>query len=369
MPLVPNDWTILHSKAPAKSEVAKVVDLPAKAQAFVSSSDRSPLGMPNTKAAWHGTLLPKSDADLWLTEGIPAYERLVAFEFHLRNERSDGKLTDEDNDRLAVELNQYRSRIRLKSERDGDKDPPVDPLHRDRFIRSEIGRGVLRLDGLRKSFGDDRFIDLMENFGHDHAGKKVSGEEFIAFVEKNRQKDDRTDWLRDPSDINEWPRFSVRSWMDELENTVIVFGSKSNVEANRETATMLQKQIANRGTNIVVPILSDVEATKSPDKVTGKHVLLIGGPGVNQLADRWKDLFRVKFTGSFRVREETYATTRVRAVIASGALKHDVSATVIAGLSAESTQFAIRFLLDGNVRGGNVLVIPNQAKARSLLVK
>ena len=84
VPLVPNDWTVLHPKAPAKSDVAKAADLPEKAQGFVAFNDRMPPGLPTTRPAWHGTLLPKSDADLWLSEGFAAYERIVAFEQLLR---------------------------------------------------------------------------------------------------------------------------------------------------------------------------------------------------------------------------------------------------------------------------------------------
>jgi hypothetical protein len=321
-------------------------------------------------------LLPKSDADLWLTEGFAAYERLVAFELHLRSERDDGKLTDEDTDRLIVELNRHRSQIRIKSRREIERDTddwanlgPNSP-YRDQFVRSETGRGVLRFDDLRKSIGDARFIDLMDRFGQEHAGKKVGGDEFAAFMRKNRPKDDRTDVFRDPVDLQDWPRHSIQSWLDQQEDTVIVYGTKADIEANRETAMQLQKAIARRGSNIVVPMISDVEANAA-DKISGKHLLVIGGPSTNKLANDWKIGLPATFaTGSFQVRDSIYAHPGSAVVAAKkNPLSPFTSVVVIAGLSAESTQFAIRFLLDNNVRGGNVLVIPNQARARSMVVK
>jgi hypothetical protein len=41
----------------------------------------------------------------------------------------------------------------------------------------------------------------------------------------------------------------------------------------------------------------------------------------------------------------------------------------MAGLSAEATRLAVPFFLNGTGRPGNVLLLPNQAKARNLLVK
>lgn len=369
VPLVPNDWTILHPYAPAKHEVAKVADLPSHSQGFLSFNDRHPPGLPMTKAAWHGTLLPKSDADLWLTEGFVAYERIVAMVRALRADRG-GNLNDEDKERLAVEMQLHRIRLLPNGNNEVDESKKITP-ERSKFVRSETARGVFRLDGLRRTLGDHRFIELMDEFGRDHAGKKVSGDEFVSFIEQNRRKTDSIDWQADRAEVGQGPKFNVRSWVEDQEDTVIVYGTTADVTANRETADQLQRTIKTHGTNIVIPVLSDAEATKSPDKVTGKHVLLIGGPATNKLADRWRELFPVKFgAGSFEVRNESYAHPG-SAVIAAGAnpLDHTSSVVVIGGLSAESTQFAPRFVLDGGLRAGNVLLLPNLARGRSLVVK
>lgn len=370
VPLVPNDWTVLHANPPATPQAAKAVDLPGKAQAFMSFNDRQPPGVPFTKAAWHGTLLAKSDSDLWLTEGFAAYEHIVAMEQALRAEHEDGKLSEEDQERLAIEINLHRIRIVPKNRTEVD-DKEI-PLERSLFVRSETGRGVLRLREVRRALGEVHFAELMEEFGLAHAGKEVTADQFVAFIDQHKQKGDSVDWhIERTQDVNQAPRFTVRSWVEEQERTVIVHGTTADVEANRETAELLQKTIAKRGTNIVVPILSDTQATNSPDKVTGKHVLLIGGPATNKLADRWRELFPVKFgPGSFELRKDVYAHPG-SAIIAAGhnPLDHVSSVVVIAGLSAESTRFATNFVLEGGLRAGNVLLLPNLAKGRSLVVK
>jgi hypothetical protein len=109
----------------------------------------------------------------------------------------------------------------------------------------------------------------------------------------------------------------------------------------------------------------------SPDCVTGRHLLLVGGPASNRLARKWHEAFPVKFgEASFEVRDQTLAHPG-SAVIAAGEspLDHASSVVLIAGLSGEATRFAPEFLLGHSLRPGNVLVIPNQAKARSLVVK
>jgi len=164
----------------------------------------------------------------------------------------------------------------------------------------------------------------------------------------------------------------VKSWHDDQEYTVIVYGTCADVEANRHTAEQLQHVVARQWSNIKIPVMSDVDATKfGGASVHTRHVLLIGGPGANRLADQWRSSFPVTFgTGFFKVRDEQFAHPG-SAVIAVGenSLSSAHSAIVVAGLSAEATQFAIPFLLSGGFRPGNVLVLPNRAKARSLLVK
>jgi hypothetical protein len=290
----------------------------------------------------------------------------VAFEQTLRDGHDGGDLTAEEKDRLAVEMNLHASVIRRIPHRTTDA-PDGGPVERSQLVRRETARGVLRLAGLRQALGDRQFVGAMDDFGRRHAGKAVSVGDFLTFVNRNGGK--TAGELAAVAD--DGPKFTVRTWAEDPEETVIVYGTAANAVANRETAEQLQKTVARRGANIVMPILADTEATGSPDRVTSRHVILIGGPTTNKLAARWHALFPVKFgAGSFAVRGDEYAHPG-SAVLAAGGnpLDHAHSVVAVAGLSAESTRFALDFLLSHSLRPGNVLVVPNQARARSLVVK
>jgi Phospholipase B len=370
VPLVPNDWTILHPGAPPRVEMVRLADWPAKAEGFKGLDDRMAEGLPNTKAAWHGTLIPRADADLWLTEGFAAYERIVAMEHALKEEHG-GELSADDKERLAVELNLHRTQVLRASppERatDHDVERPLRDLPRDQLVRSETGRGVLRLDRLRHATGEDRFLELMDKFGREHGGKAVAADEFVSFVSRGR-KDASDSWR---NEVVDGPKFTVRTWADDQEHSVIVYGTTADVEANRETAEKLQHTVAHHGTNIVMPILSDTQAIATPDRVTCRHVILIGGPSTNKLAARWKELFPVTFgAGSFELRDQVFAHPGSTVItVGANPLDHVSSVVVVAGLSAEATRFGLEFLLNQSLRAGNVLVVPNQGRARSLVVR
>ncbi len=80
-PLIGNDWTLLTPDAPSSSssegKTPAAVDL--------ASSKKKP-EVPAREAeippppAWHGTLLPRSDGDVWLAAAFADYERIVARE-------------------------------------------------------------------------------------------------------------------------------------------------------------------------------------------------------------------------------------------------------------------------------------------------
>ena len=54
--------------------------------------------------AWHGTILPESDADIWLAAAFADYERIVAREKAIKAHASGGKLGIRDRERLALAL-------------------------------------------------------------------------------------------------------------------------------------------------------------------------------------------------------------------------------------------------------------------------
>jgi hypothetical protein len=188
-PLVGNPWTILHSAAPAKSKAdgPAVVDLhdPERGGTRVSDPPRDP----HTEAAWHGTLLPKNDADVWLAVGFAHYERYVALEKALRK-RSNGTLTAADQARLALELFAARATYNLGARAGEEKalaDTKAD-VRQDNWYQVASGKGELLLHQLRQLLGPEVFDSLMEEYGKTHAGQSVTTADFRAFMEKETNK-------------------------------------------------------------------------------------------------------------------------------------------------------------------------------------
>jgi Phospholipase B len=191
-PLASNPWTILHGAPPAASgrsenEVA-AVDVPESLHSAVAEAQMKEEDQPlPQKAAWHGTLLPKTDADTWLASAFADYERMVAVRdarLELRQARKGEGLTPSDRDRFALALYGCRSRYLAAVRAAGDvalNKTQADVSQSAWYNRAE-GKGVLLLSALPHGKAD--FEDLMDAFGRAHAGKPVTTSEFQAYVEK-----------------------------------------------------------------------------------------------------------------------------------------------------------------------------------------
>jgi hypothetical protein len=397
-PLVSNPWTVLHAAAPVrqKDAVALAVDLhdPEDGHRKVESGPAAETsagrgGRRNADAqelpAWHGTLLPTRDADTWLVTGFANYERVVATENAMRK-RGNGKLSAEDRDRLAVALFQHRSEYEL-----GRRAHPEAPLAKTKadvrqsdWHRVAAGKGVLLLHALRGELGAEKFAALMEEFGKANAGKRVGAEEFRAFVEKgaDRKLDDFFDrWLQDTglpkpkegakaSDVvtgREGGPFGVHTFFNELEQTLIVYGTQDEAPSNREAALELQKAIVERGSNITVPVKSDREVTD--DELKNHHLLMVGRWHTNSALWRQQPALPVTFgEQSFVVRGETYAHMN-SGVIVAGENPANVrySVVVAAGMSPAATLRVAPQLARGGANA-EVVVYPSGAAARALIV-
>ena len=110
---------MLHAGPPADAKLAgpAAVDLydPANGDALAADPPK-PWTKPETIAAWHGTLLPKTDADVWLASAFHDEERIVALQNAMRH-RSKGELGREDRDALAVALYGARAKYNLSAGR------------------------------------------------------------------------------------------------------------------------------------------------------------------------------------------------------------------------------------------------------------
>jgi hypothetical protein len=335
-PLVPNDWTVIAAAEPAKADKV-AVDL--------SGRLASPAPAPPTVAAWHGTLLPKSDADVWLTAAFARYERVVATEHALR-ERSGGKLTAADRREIELALFRYRTdylsaKMTRPAWRSGGASPPSPldvELDRARWHRERVGYGVLTLHALREFVGAEAFAAALDAFGRANAGKEVAVKEFAAAV-SDRTGKDVAKWL---AERGEDPKvggatFSTVHWLAEPESAVIVYGTAGDVAANRAAAVALQTAVRVGHGNVIVPVKTDTEV--GDDDLKGRHVVLVGRPAVNATARKFAAALPVSFGGgSFRVGGEDFAHEGT-AVVAAGAnpLSPRYSVVLVAGLSAEST--------------------------------
>lgn len=383
-PLVSNPWTVLHAGPPA-DELATgpaPIDLHDPKTGKVPCAEVSAVSAPPTKPAWHGTLLPRADEDIWLATALAAYEPIVATELALK-EQTKGPLSRSARDWLAVDLFAYRSAYEL-----GRSVRPEKPLGQtearlrdDAWYRVASGKGVLLLHELRRRLGDERFLALMDAFGREHAGKPTSSAEFRATVEKvpGVNLDGFFEaWLGErglPSAIPEGRcdalrcgPFSILTFYAELAQTLIIYGTRSERATNREAAFALQQAIRAKGPNVTVPVKADDQATE--EDLKSHHLLLIGGPSTNAIVARFPTAWPVRFgPQSIEVRGDVCAHPD-SAVIAAAESPYAkrYGAVVIAGLSAASTLTAAPHLAQEKCRPAEVLLLPHGGPAQSFVV-
>jgi hypothetical protein len=190
-PLVSNPWSILSANEPSRGPESVALDVPEPLDSPLRSARRQEEERPlPTVAAWHGTLLPKTDADIWLATGFADYEKIVAREhaFRERHEKAGGGedgLTSGDRDRLAVQ--RFASRSRYLAGARAGSDTGLAKIRTD-LTQSDwygvaAGKGVLVLHELRRYLGPAVFEEAMDSFGRQHAGQEVTAAEFQAHLE------------------------------------------------------------------------------------------------------------------------------------------------------------------------------------------
>lgn len=448
--MVSNPWTILHPAAPpvTPTDVA-VVDLDAKGGSQQTTASRERRRRNVHSPAWQGTILPKTDADIWLAAAFADYERFVAEEMRMLGDDRQELSTDE-RQQLGMRLNGHRFGYAAGVR--GVGDVPLNQIKADpaqnEWYKIASGKGALVLHESRRLVGDEKFLKLMDSFGREHAGRtvasadfqahvaEVAGEsfdEFFAFwlgkpdlpafrlgqanvlphnggfrvegdilgedvpphlkvdvtVETSKGESTKTVALNGKSTpfivetterpkrvvVNKYgwtPRtgdanYSVHAFFEDLERTLIVYGTTDEMPSNREAAEALQRRIRESGSNFTVPIKSDQEV--SEEDMKKNHLLLIGRPDSNRCVQRFADEFPVKFgPRSFTVDGQVYAHAGSSVIAATrGSLNRRYSMAVLAGLSAESTWQTPANLFRG-AGASEVLVFPANGKTRSLVV-
>ncbi len=372
-PLVHNPWTVLTGKAPpVEKETTKVVDIHdpvGKKLPEAIEADKSP----ETTSAWRGTLKPKTGADAWLAAAWPAYERIVALENALLLEREDGKLTEDDRERLAVELFAYQAEYALAVA--AGKDVPLEKIvpsvRDDAWHRIARGKGVLFLHALRGKVGTKEFDALLDTFGTANAGKEVTTAAFRAHLGKGVEAlFDR--WytkvgLPESEQSRSSGPFTVLSFYPEVESTVIVYGTLDEEQANFDAAKKLQAALLRRGSNVEVVLRRDKD-TNPPDY--GRHLLLVGRPATNAIARDWAKEWPVKFgPASVVVKGKAYAHADTGVLVAGkNPIDPRYSAVLVAGLSADATVALASRFRDRGLPAGEVVLFVRGGAAKAMVV-
>jgi hypothetical protein len=397
-PLVSNPWTILHALPPAKANgtVAAAIDLGGKSNQAERKHGKPKLEEP----AWHGTILPKTDTDYWLSAAFAGYERYVSNEKSLRSGKSLDALGTRERQKLAVELFGWKSAY-LTAVR-SYKDVPLAKTQattvRDEWARIASGKGVLFLHELRQVLGEPLFDQTMDSFGRANAGKQVTTAMFREHVEKAAGKSLANvfdPWLNEtglPEPRVQGTRvtaqathtgvvngngngngslahgniFTVTSFGRDEEHTLIVYGTGTETPTNREAAEALQKAMRERFSNFTIPVKADRDVTE--DELKTHHLVLVGRPDSNSLVERFRKAWPVAFgKRSFVVAGDTYAHEGSALVAAAeNPLNPRYSVVVLAGLSADATWHTPRQLLRQG--RGEVLLLPHGMAAQPMVL-
>ncbi len=367
--LVPNDWALLSGAAPpADATPPVVVDVkPFQKPAHESKIDEQAAHI----AAWHGTLLPKTDADTWLAAAFSDYEKIVALQNSLRHEAKGEKLSRVAQDRLDTAMFAPRSRWLTAVRRLGHDVPLAETrsdLTTNEWYDIAAGKGVLLLAALRGEIGVAAFDALMDEFGRAHAGQEVTTAAFRRHVAE-KAGDNAAKvidaWLDKPA-AAATSGWSIYSFEQEPEQALIVYGTLGDRYAQREAATELQRKISRRFYNYAVGIVAD-DAINEAD-LKSHHLLLVGRPACHRIVAEFAHVFAVKFgSGSFRLRDETFAHAD-SAVIAVGQNPRNprYSAVVYAGLGARATWKCVQELPDRGGAACEVLLLAAGQPARAL---
>lgn len=378
-PLVSHPWTVLTAAPPptVAANSRHAVDLTLTVGDPAGAAEDPP-----TVPAWHGTILPKSDGDIWLAAAFAEYEKIVAMENALLKRSLAGKLSPADRDRLALELHAHRVAftgsggprpVTLAAVRRDDRDND--------WYKRAVGKGVCVLHELRSHVGAKVFDDAMDSFGRAHAGKTVSTDEFQQHMEKAAGTDLRA-FFDDLVRGNKLTRFgfrdqgnggdgednrlhvTVRSFLSDLEHALVVYGTADEEAANRDAATLLQQALRAYGPNVTVLVKSDTEVTAAERKQN--HLILIGRPETNRISGQWKGGVQWG-SQSFTIRNETFANAN-SAIVYAAPNGDECSAVVIAGLGAAATRDAAVRFTSVLRHAATVVLLPARGAPRYLVL-
>ncbi|MEO7100213.1 MAG: hypothetical protein ABI162_12690, partial [Luteolibacter sp.] len=162
--------------------------------------------------------------------------------------------------------------------------------------------------------------------------------------------------------------FTALTYDNDLENTLIIYGSLDEAEANREGAMMLQQGLCKREHGVIVPVKADTETTE--DDLRNHHLVLLGHPGTNAIASRFRKNISVSFgPHSFSVRGVTYANPESTILVAAeNPLNRRFLMVFYAGLGTRATIDIARKLDEENLSYAPVILLPAGQKEHNMVL-
>lgn len=316
---------------------------------------------------WRGTLLAATPADLWLATAFADYQQIVALEdAQQRAARElDQPRSRADRELAALTLAEPLARWRHAQRRLGQDVP----LHRlqphvahNEWYDIASGKGVWILHRLRQRVGLDRLAPVLDQFGSQHAGTAVTTTQFLEHLREHLDaaaaEAVREDWQSvtpQPAVTEGWHLFSFEA---EIDRSLIVYGTRRDRAALRETALRLQREVARRFTNHSVPVLADTELT--PEQLRSHHLLLVGRPATLAVDPRLFSALPAQFeAASFRLGSERYVQPATAVACAGGnPLAPRYSVVLFAGLSADATWRLVEFVDADEDPPAPIVVLP-----------
>jgi len=152
--------------------------------------------------------------------------------------------------------------------------------------------------------------------------------------------------------------FTTLTFDNDLDHTMIVYGTLDETDANREAAMMLQQTLRRREHNITPLVKADTEATE--DELRNHHLVVLGHPGNNALAARFRNDIPVAFgPHSFSIRDVPYAHPETSVMVAaSNPLNHRFSLVLFAALGTRATVDFIRKIEEENITYSPLVLLP-----------
>jgi hypothetical protein len=184
----------------------------------------------------------------------------------------------------------------------------------------------------------------MVKLGRENAGKTVAVKDLLAAFSGNEHARKATDlwatWKKEAPVQSSWV-YHPRSFLEDLDHTLIVYGTARDKAANKEAAMVLQKAIRDTWSNVTVEVEAD--ATVTEDELKSNHVLVVGAPRTNTLAAQWAKEYPAIFSPqTFTVGYALYANPASALITAAkNPLNPRFCTVVVAGNSAAATVVAV----------------------------